>query len=173
MVDNKKAFPLPTNIELIQEEKHLGLVKNPICRRFFTMFRVIGTLIMVCALVADYTYAFKQTFSSKELFVAYLSVLAFRCILPILIVIKNICTKVCNKENNRLDAAQYDVRDELESVYKKQQEHSRLGLLLYTVIPLTYFTGSYRLLNFKNFPSEIGCGLVIDFFFNALPLLFI
>ena len=41
------------------------------------------------------------------------------------------------------------------------------------VTPATYFTGSYRLLNFKNFPSEIGVGLACDFFLNALPLLFI
>ena len=119
MVDSKNTFPLPKNVELIQEEKHLGLVKNPICRRFFTLFRVIGTVIMVCALVADYAYATKQTFSSKELFVAYLAILAFRCILPILIAAKNICRKVCNKDNNSLGAAQYDVQDELESVYKK------------------------------------------------------
>ena len=38
---------------------------------------------------------------------------------------------------------------------------------------MTYFTGSYRLLNFKNFPREIGCGLAFDFFLNAFPLLFI
>ena len=38
---------------------------------------------------------------------------------------------------------------------------------------MTYFTGSYRLMNFKNFPTVIGSGLIYDFFLNALPLLFI
>lgn len=80
----------------------LGLVKNPICRRFFTLFRVIGTIIMVCALVADYTYAFKQTFSSRELFLIYICVLALRCLLPLLIIIKNMCQKVCSKESKEL-----------------------------------------------------------------------
>ena len=45
--------------------------------------------------------------------------------------------------------------------------------MLYTVLPLAYFTGGYRLLNFKNFPGEIGCGLALDFFINVLPLLFL
>jgi len=53
------------------------------------------------------------------------------------------------------------------------REHFKLGIWLYSVLPVTYFTGSYRLLNFKNFPGEIGCGLIFDFFLNALPLLFI
>lgn len=40
-------------------------------------------------------------------------------------------------------------------------------------MPIAYFTGGYRLLNFKNFPGEIGCGLALDFFLNVLPLLFL
>ena len=139
-----------------EDEKGLGLVKNPICRRFFVIFRILGTVVMVCALVADYTYAFKQTFSSRELYLIYLGVLAQRCVIPILIMLKNMFQKVCGKENKSLG-----------------KTHFKLGILLYTVIPTTYFTGSYRLLNFKNFPSEIGIGLVFDFFLNALPLLFI
>ena len=66
------------------------------------------------------------------------------------------CSKVCNKAS-KLQGA----------------EHVKLGYLLYFVISGAYFTGSFRLLNFKNFPSEIGCGLAFDFFLNALPLLFI
>lgn len=83
-----------------EDEGDFGLVTNPICRRFFSILRVTGTVIMVCALVADFGYAFKQTFSSKELFVAYLSVLGFRCIIPCFIAVKNVCRKVCNKQNN-------------------------------------------------------------------------
>ena len=151
----------------------LGLVKNPICRRFFTLFRLIGLVITISAMVADYTYAFKQTFSSKDLFIAYIGVLLFRCLLPILLAIKNICTKVCSREKNRLGAAAYEDRDDAESVYKKQTDHTKAGCMLYTVLPLAYFTGGYRLLNFKNFPGEIGCGLALDFFINVLPLLFL
>jgi len=41
------------------------------------------------------------------------------------------------------------------------------------MMPLAYFTGSHRLLNFKNFSFEVGTGLVLDFFCFALPTLFI
>ena len=151
----------------------IGLVKNPICRRFFTLFRCIGVVITMITMVADYTYAFKQTFSSKDLFIAYLGVLAFRCLLPILLAIKNVCFKVCSREKNRLGAAAYEDRDDAESVYKKQTDHTQAGCILYTVLPISYFTGGYRLLNFKNFPGEIGCGLALDFFLNVMPLLFL
>ena len=41
------------------------------------------------------------------------------------------------------------------------------------MLPINYLIGSYRLLSFKNFPLEIGCGLAIDFFLYVLPMLFI
>lgn len=48
-----------------------------------------------------------------------------------------------------------------------------MGYLLYTALPFHYMTGSYRLLNFKNFPREIGTGIALDFVFYALPMLFV
>ena len=80
---------------------------------------------------------------------------------------------MCSKEKNRLGAAAYEIRDDAESVYKKQTDHTKAGCMLYTVLPVAYFTGGYRLLNFKNFPGEIGCGLALDFFVNVLPVLFL
>jgi len=94
----------------------LGLVTNPICRRFFTIFRVIGTLVMVFSLITDYTYAFKQTFSSKELFAGYMGLLALRCLLPFLIAFILISKKVCNKERNELPATAYFANDTEESI---------------------------------------------------------
>jgi len=79
----------------------------------------MGTVVMVCSLITDYTYAFKQTFSSKELFVAYMSILALRCLIPFLIAIKNISRKVCNKERNALSASDYEENDDTESIYEK------------------------------------------------------
>ena len=73
---------------------------------------------MAISLVADYTYAFKQTFSSKALFVAYLLVLFIRCILPFVLAIKNICRNVCNKNKNDLKEILYEIGDlkkEIES----------------------------------------------------------
>lgn len=100
-------------------ELDLRLVKNPICRGFFTLIRIFGTIITVCALVGDYAYAFKQTFSSKQLFAAYLGVLAFRCILPFLVAFKNVCLKVCHQQNNKLGADAYAESNDAESVEKK------------------------------------------------------
>jgi hypothetical protein len=51
-------FDLPENVELYDEQTS-EIVKNPICRRFFTTFRILGTLIMVVSLIADYSYAIK------------------------------------------------------------------------------------------------------------------
>jgi len=36
-----------------------------------------------------------------------------------------------------------------------------------------FFTGSHRLLNFKNFKREIGSGLLIDFFLYVLPAIMV
>lgn len=170
-MDFSKPFPKPDPLKM--RNHNLGLVKNPICRRFFTLFRIIGTVIMVMSLIADYTYAFKQTFSSKELFVAYLVLLGIRCILPFIISLKNISRRVCKKEKNALPASAYQKNDDADSLVVKQDEHTKNGVILYSALPIAYFTGSYRLIDFKNFPREIGSGLAIDFFINALPLLFI
>lgn len=130
---------------------------------------------MAITLVADFMYTFKTTFSSKELLVICVAIYGLRFANPFLVVIKNLCKKVCNKEKNTLPAALvYEERDDNDkSVEERQKEHTNLGYLLYTALPFHYLTGSYRLLDFKNFPSEIGTGLVLDFVFYALPMLFV
>ena len=45
------------------------------------------------------------------------------------------------------------------------------GVVLYTYLPLTFFTGSHRMLNFKNFKREIIVGLLVDFFCFVLPII--
>ncbi len=45
------------------------------------------------------------------------------------------------------------------------------GVLMYTFMPLMFFTGSYRHLELKNFKNEVGMGFVLDFFFYVLPLI--
>lgn len=90
-----------------------------------------------------------------------------------LLALKNVCCKVCIRENNLIGEEAYEVGFNLESVNKKQKEHTHNGFQLYSVLPFAYFTGSYRILNFKNFPSEIGSGLALEFFMNVLPLMFL
>mmetsp|Transcript_4597 Transcript_4597/g.6073 ORF Transcript_4597/g.6073 Transcript_4597/m.6073 type:complete len:107 (+) Transcript_4597:558-878(+) len=93
-----------------------------------------------------------------------------RCIIPFFVALRNVCGKVSNKALNRLTE---DVVDDEDRQRQLQVKHTCRGYLLYTFLPFSYLTGSYRLLNFKNFTSEIGSGLALDFFVNALPLLFI
>ena len=142
------------------------------CKRFFIAFRFLGTVMMTSTLVADYTYALKQTFSSKDLFLAYIVILAFRVLFPVFIAIKNVCQKVCNRERNRLRIVIEENRNP-DAPFATQAQHTWFGCLLYSVLPINYLIGSYRLLSFKNFPIEIGCGLAMDFFFYVLPVLFI
>lgn len=40
-------------------------------------------------------------------------------------------------------------------------------------VPLTFFTGSYRLLNFREFAKEVGLGLAIDLFLYTLPMIMV
>lgn len=166
---DKATFDLPDNVELL-DEKSEEIVKNPICRRFFTLIRFIGTLVMMTSLVADFAYVMKQPFSSKQLYIAYIAILCLRCILPILTILKSLCNKVMNKALNRLTDIVVEDEGRREQL---QRKHTCHGYLLYTFMPLSFLTGSYRLLNFKNFTSEIGTGLALDFFGNTLPLLFV
>ena len=72
----------------------------------------MGTLIMVASLIADYSYAIKQTFSSKALFVAYLFILGLRCLIPFVVACKNVSSRVRNKHLNRLDEVDIDEKEE-------------------------------------------------------------
>ena len=136
---------------------------------------MLGTLILVFALVSDFAYCTKSVFSSKELFIGCLTIFGVRIIAPIISILKGLCSNVCNKEKNNLRALDYleDVNDDGESAKSKQASHTRYGCLLYSTLPLSYFTGSYRLIDSKNFPSQKGTGIILDFFFYALPMLFI
>ena len=40
-------------------------------------------------------------------------------------------------------------------------------------IPTTFFIGSYRLLNFRNFAKEVGVGLAMDLFLYILPMIMV
>ena len=61
----------------------------------------------MAALIADFSYAFKQTFASKDILLAYMLMLGLRGTLPLLLTLKNICCKVCIRANNLLGEADY------------------------------------------------------------------
>lgn len=63
--------------------------------------------------------------------------------------------------------------EEAAGARKMQAQHTKKGCLLYSTMPISFFTGSYRLINTKNFYSEKGIGILLDFFLYALPMMFI
>lgn len=51
-------------------------------------------------------------------------------------------------------------------------DYKKAGVLIYMAIPMSYYTGVYRLLNAQHFTKEVGIGFGLDFTFT-LALLFI
>ena len=62
---------------------------------------------MVSTLVGDFLYLFKQKFSNKDLYLASVVIMILRVLFPVLIAIKNICQKVCTKDNNQQNDVEF------------------------------------------------------------------
>ena len=75
------------------------MVSNPIFRRLFWLIRTIGTFLMVCCLVVDFTYLHKEVFSSKLYFALYLLIVAFRILFTTTLMICWTSRRVFGKEN--------------------------------------------------------------------------
>ena len=83
------------------------------------------------------------------------------------------CVKVMGDKNILAadEAAQADRFDSKQGKKKATDDFKSLGFTLYTYLPLMFFTGSHRLLNFKNFKCEMVVGLSMDMFLYALPII--
>lgn len=55
----------------------------------------------------------------------------------------------------------------------KEAEYFKKGTLLYASLPFCFLMGTHRLLNFKNFNSEMSVGLVMDFFMAGVAFLLV
>ena len=145
------------------------MVSNPIFRRLFFLIRTIGTFLMVCCVVVDLTYLHKEVFSTKLYFVLFNMVLGFRICFSLI-------TMACwlgKRVYGGAGALESKLDPDSPEGQAEQKVHSQRGCALYTAIPLTFFTGSYRLLNFRNFAKEVGIGLAIDFLLYILPMMMI
>ena len=78
------------------------------------MVRLIGTLLMIGSLISDYSYIFKQTFSSKLYLLLYVVVLLTRILIPVLLMVRYLCVKVVG-EKNKLSNIELDRVDKLQS----------------------------------------------------------
>jgi len=122
---------------------------------------------MLASLISDYSYILKQTFSRKLFFALYVGFLSFRILFPLILIARNLCFKVCGKKNELQD---FELKQGVK-VADIKSEHVYQGFVMYTFLPLMYFTGSYRTLDLKNFKGEVGLGLCLDFFFYVLPVI--
>jgi hypothetical protein len=129
--------------------------------------RLIGCLLMAASLISDYSYILKQTFSRKLFFSLYVGFLSFRILFPILLIMRNLCSKVCGKSNELKD---FELKQGVK-VADIKSDYVFKGFVMYTFLPLMYFTGSYRTLDLKNFKTEVGIGFILDFFFYILPVI--
>lgn len=133
----------------------------------FNFFRLVGTLLMIASLVSDYSYILKQTFSKKLFYSLYLGVLALRIFFPLILIVRYQVSKVCGAKNQLKD---FDLKPGVK-VKDLKADYIYKGVIMYTFLPLMFFTGSYRHLELKNFKREVGMGFVLDFFFYVLPLI--
>ena len=160
----------PEDVGLASEfESQLGMVSNPIFRRLFFLIRTVGTFFMVCCVVVDFTYLHKEVFSTKLYFVLFNLVLGFRVFFTLI-------TTTCwlgKRVFGAAGAMESKLDPDSEEYQQQQKIHRQRGCVLYTAVPLTFFTGSYRLLNFRNFAKEVGTGLAIDFLLYILPMIMI
>lgn len=134
------------------------------------VWRVLGLLILSANLVLDTAYIFLSKFANTTLYGLYVFVLGARYTIVFLAIVRNCIKKVneplvIKKENS--DKSNGSKQVDKEAAYFKN------GVLLYGALPFCYLVGSHRVLNFKNFSSEMGVGLLIDFFSAGIAFLLI
>ena len=134
-----------------------------LCYRIGLAIEIAGTILLSTNLIMDTAYLFKQTFAGRGLYAVYCVLMAIRFLIPIMNAVRY-CT--C-----RLNDPEIMLVDDGNKATQKQLKVS--GMLLYSALPLSYLTGCYRLLNFKNFYKEIGLGLVIDLLLNTVAMLIV
>ena len=61
------------------------------------MIRTIGTFLMVCCIVIDFTYLHKEVFSTKLYFLLYNGILGFRVLFTLILMICWTTKRVCGK----------------------------------------------------------------------------
>lgn len=129
-------------------------------------------LILSINLILDTSYAFLSTFANIS-FLGFYSVLVLaRYAIPIVSIVRNCLYKVGKPFDDGNDLA--SVRSANTSKQAKEEaDYFKHGYFLYIAMPFCYLVGTHRLLNFKNATSEMGTGLIIDFFMNTLAFFII
>lgn len=140
---------------------------SPVVRRLFFLFRMIGCFIAVSNLVTEVTYLIKHQFSSVEFFACYTATCALKLLAPFFLALVSLRHNVLKGQHPNLLA-------QMDTDKRRQMKRSFIqeGVILYLGIPLSYYTGVYRIMSVKAFAKEVGLGFVYDLFFT-LVLIFL
>ena len=135
------------------------------------LLRIIGAVLLSINLVLDTSYAFLSTFASMGLLGFYSVLIVVRYAIPIVGVVRNCMYKV--NEPIEPDAEDLASPRSVNSVKQAKEEADffKQGYFLYGALPFCYLVGTHRLLNFKNGSSEMGTGLLLDFFLGGIAFL--
>lgn len=101
----------------------------------------------------------------------YSFLIAARYAIPIVLVVRNCMYKVnepIDKDKN--DLSFISVTNSAKQA-KEEADFFKQGYFLYGALPFCYLVGTHRLLNFKNSSSDMGTGLLLDFFMGAIAFL--
>ena len=164
---------LSSKLDKIKNEQ-LGSMfdKKPVLIAAYIL-RLIGAVILSINLILDTSYAFLSTFSSMGLLSFYSFMLASRYAIPVVLVVRNCMYKV----NKPIDEDGKELTSPRSANSTKQAKEEadffKQGYFLYGALPFCYLVGTHRLLNFKNSSSEMGTGLLLDFFLGAIAFLVI
>lgn len=129
-------------------------------------------LILSINLIVDTSYVFLSKFAGMGVLGLYLLALAVRYLIPIIGVICNCMYKVNlpiedGVTNDALSTRSANTAKQV----KEEADYVKHGYFLYGALPFSFLVGTHRLINFKNGSSEMGTGLLIDFFLSAVTFL--
>jgi len=77
-------------------------------------------------------------------------------------------TKVFTKSQKEQDRIENWNGDETAAKY-----FNKTGVMLYSALPLQFYSGWYRVISVKSFSTEVGFGLLLDLCFNIVPLIYL
>ena len=123
-------------------------------------------------LILDTSYIFLSTFATRGYYGFYSVLLVIRYVVPIVGIVRHTIIDA----NKPLNFKNLDASIKSSQAKKRvsdENEYFKKGAILYASLPFCFLIGTYRLLNFKNFNTEMSAGLILDFFISALAFLIV
>jgi len=120
---------------------------------------------MIAALICDTMYCIKQVFASKTFFSITVGILGARMLICFALFLSYMCNRVFSK-NIDLDKEGIDTKGlSVHQIDMLKSDHRKRGCVLYTALPMSIFTGHYRISNRKHFAKQVVLGLLLDYLY--------